>query len=135
WYMPWYGDYTREAKYNSLELWKKMFAHDYVITLDEMPELRTYQRQDSANPQEPTGIWDHGLAKAEFIAYPTWVKDEITVKSRSRLRSITLYNMLGEVVQEEQLSCYQALVSLADLLPGIYLLRINQKESIKVVKE
>ncbi len=40
WFMPWYGDYTRNATHNSLDLWKKMFASDYVITLDEMPSLK-----------------------------------------------------------------------------------------------
>ncbi len=40
WFMPWYGDYTRNAVHNSLELWKKMLAHSYVITLDEMPSLK-----------------------------------------------------------------------------------------------
>ncbi len=40
--MPWYGDFVRNAKYNSLDLWKKMFAHEYVLTLDEMPNLKTY---------------------------------------------------------------------------------------------
>lgn len=40
WFMPWYGDYTRNSTHNSLELWKKMFASDYVITLDEMPSLK-----------------------------------------------------------------------------------------------
>ena len=41
-YMPWYGDFVRSQKYNSLDLWKKMFAHDYVLTLDEMPDLKSY---------------------------------------------------------------------------------------------
>ncbi|MBK6284826.1 MAG: hypothetical protein IPF54_21275 [Draconibacterium sp.] len=41
-YMPWYGDFVRSSKYNSLDLWKKMFAHDYVLTLDEMPDLKSY---------------------------------------------------------------------------------------------
>ena len=41
-FMPWYGDFVRNAKYNSLDLWKKMFAHNYVLTLDEMPNLKTY---------------------------------------------------------------------------------------------
>ncbi len=41
-FMPWYGDFVRNAKYNSLDLWKKMFAHDYVLTLDEMPDLKSY---------------------------------------------------------------------------------------------
>lgn len=40
WFMPWYGDYTRSSTHNSLELWKKMFASNYVITLDEMPSLK-----------------------------------------------------------------------------------------------
>jgi mannan endo-1,4-beta-mannosidase len=40
WFMPWYGDYTRKATNNSLDLWKKMFASSYVITLDEMPSLK-----------------------------------------------------------------------------------------------
>jgi mannan endo-1,4-beta-mannosidase len=40
WFMPWYGDYTRNSTNNSLELWKKMFSSSYVITLDEMPSLK-----------------------------------------------------------------------------------------------
>jgi mannan endo-1,4-beta-mannosidase len=40
WFMPWYGDFTRNSIHNSLDLWKKMFASDYVITLDEMPSLK-----------------------------------------------------------------------------------------------
>lgn len=40
WFMPWYGNYTESSTYNSLDLWKKTFASDYVITLDEMPSLK-----------------------------------------------------------------------------------------------
>ena len=40
WFMPWYGDFTRNSNHNSLDLWKKMFASDYVLTLDEMPSLK-----------------------------------------------------------------------------------------------
>jgi mannan endo-1,4-beta-mannosidase len=40
WFMPWYGDFTRNSTNNSLDLWKKMFASSYVITLDEMPSLK-----------------------------------------------------------------------------------------------
>lgn len=40
WYMPWYGEHTKDPKHNSLDLWKKMFNHDYVITLDEMTSLK-----------------------------------------------------------------------------------------------
>ncbi|MBC8051612.1 MAG: hypothetical protein H7Y13_00955 [Sphingobacteriaceae bacterium] len=40
WFMPWYGDYTRNSTHNSLDLWKKTLNHTYVITLDEMPSLK-----------------------------------------------------------------------------------------------
>lgn len=40
WFMPWYGEFTRNSTHNSLELWKKMFASEYVVTLDEMPDLK-----------------------------------------------------------------------------------------------
>jgi mannan endo-1,4-beta-mannosidase len=42
WYMVWGGDFVRSATYNSLDLWKKAFGHNYVLTLDEMPNLKTY---------------------------------------------------------------------------------------------
>jgi mannan endo-1,4-beta-mannosidase len=40
WYMTWYGDYVRNTSWNSLDLWKKMFASTYVLTQDEMPSLK-----------------------------------------------------------------------------------------------
>ena len=40
WFMPWYGDFTRNSTHNPLNLWQKMFASSYVITLDEMPSLK-----------------------------------------------------------------------------------------------
>lgn len=40
WFMPWYGDFVKNSTHNSLDLWKKMFASTYVITLDEMPSLK-----------------------------------------------------------------------------------------------
>jgi mannan endo-1,4-beta-mannosidase len=45
WFMPWYGDFTRNSTNNSLDLWKKMFASEYVITLDEMPSLKSPKKE------------------------------------------------------------------------------------------
>jgi mannan endo-1,4-beta-mannosidase len=41
-FMVWYGDFVRSSTYNPLSLWTKAFNHSYVLTLDEMPNLRTY---------------------------------------------------------------------------------------------
>lgn len=45
-FMPWYGDYVKNSTYNPLDLWKKLFASDYVLTLDEMPDLKSYTSPD-----------------------------------------------------------------------------------------
>ena len=47
-FMPWYGDFVRNENYNPLSYWEKLFNHDYVITLDEMPDLRDYTTSSSS---------------------------------------------------------------------------------------
>jgi beta-mannanase len=42
WFMPWYGDFIRDGLINPLSHWQKVMNHDYVITLDEMPDLKNY---------------------------------------------------------------------------------------------
>ena len=39
-FMPWYGDYTRSSSINPLSQWQKIMNHMYVITRDEMPDLK-----------------------------------------------------------------------------------------------
>jgi beta-mannanase len=55
WFMPWYGSFIRDGIKNPLSHWQKVMAHDYVITLDEMPDLKNYPLSDepdySAWPQ------------------------------------------------------------------------------------
>jgi mannan endo-1,4-beta-mannosidase len=40
WFMSLYGDYTRSASINPVSHWQKIGNHDYVITWDEMPNLK-----------------------------------------------------------------------------------------------
>lgn len=40
WVNIWSGDYVTGTTWNSLDLWKKTLASDYVITLDKMPSLK-----------------------------------------------------------------------------------------------
>lgn len=47
WFMVWNGDFVSDATYNPLELWQKMFDSEYVITLDEMPDLSQYKSYGS----------------------------------------------------------------------------------------
>ncbi|MEJ6979677.1 glycosyl hydrolase [Pedobacter sp. P351] len=40
WFMTWDGEYTRNSTWNTLNQWKAIMNHSYVITLDEMPSLK-----------------------------------------------------------------------------------------------
>jgi hypothetical protein len=46
WFMPWYGDFIRDGVINPLSHWQKVMTHDYVVTLDEMPDLKNYPLSD-----------------------------------------------------------------------------------------
>jgi mannan endo-1,4-beta-mannosidase len=41
-FMPWYGDFTKLPQHNSVADWSKILGSDFVITLDEMPDLKSY---------------------------------------------------------------------------------------------
>ena len=40
WFMPWYGEHTRTEKWNGAAYWKTVMDNSYVITRDEMPNLK-----------------------------------------------------------------------------------------------
>ncbi|WP_187269986.1 glycosyl hydrolase [Pontibacter qinzhouensis] len=129
WFMPWYGNYTRSSQYNSLDLWKKMFAHDYVITLDEMPALKTYTRPVT------TGSKDKMAEPATFEAYPTKIVDKLMLSSQRNLGNIKIYNLLGQLVKEQFVQGTSTVVSFAGFPSGVYLVEVPQQGTLKVIKE
>jgi aspartate 1-decarboxylase len=46
WFMPWYGYFIRDGIVNPLSHWQKVMNHDYVVTLDEMPDMKSYPLGD-----------------------------------------------------------------------------------------
>jgi mannan endo-1,4-beta-mannosidase len=127
WYMPWYGGFTRDEAHNSLALWQKMFASDYVITLDEMPNLRTYATVTSTAPVFNT--------ENTMFAYPSPVLNDVLIKSKNTINSISIYNALGERVLERSSNSDEVLVNMTGFKAGIYFIKVNGTETIKVIKE
>lgn len=142
WFMPWYKEYTTDSKYNSVALWQKMMNHEYVITLDEMPDLRSYQRQEVSEPTRPedpstppTWIWDRSFEALSFTVYPTVVDSYLYLEGDKRIESIVIYNLLGTIVKHQIENEKGAVVSFEGLQPGVYLLRINGTETVRVLKK
>jgi mannan endo-1,4-beta-mannosidase len=123
WYMPWYGKYTRDSLYNPLDLWKKMFASDYVITLDEMPNLKTYTNTNDIKSQSK-----------ELQVFPTYFDDQITIRTFGSKQTISIYNELGICVTSFQTENNVSVVSTGSYPTGMYLVKIDGINAVKVFK-
>lgn len=123
WFMPWTGDFTRLAKYNSLDLWKKMFASDYVLTLDEMPNLKTYTATSLINN------------KNNFLhIYPTYFDESINIRSDKLIQTISVYNQLGIPIKTLKPEAGSTIISLAGFPSGMYLVKADKESALKVFK-
>jgi mannan endo-1,4-beta-mannosidase len=126
WFMPWYGSFVKDSKYNSLDLWKKTMAHDYVITLDEMPDLRTYE----AAPVTSVG---NNIEKALDI-YPTIVDDSLTIDTKNRSGRVVVFDALGKVMYTAELKAATHVISFSGMTPGLYFVKINEQTVSKIIK-
>ena len=127
-YMPWYREYIWDAKYNPLSLWIKMFSHDYVITLDEMPNLKSY-----TTPVTGTGDINFDQNQAPVV-YPIPVKKELFIDSPLRIGKVEIFNIYGSVIKEYQVGFQNARLQISDIEPGIYLVKVDHYPSVKVIK-
>lgn len=137
-YMPWYGKYTTEATYNPLALWKKMFAHSHVITLNEMPDLRSYVAIVHAPDPEP----EFGIVTANELTvndnsldvFPTIVTGNvITIRGKGILGPVTIYNSEGKQLETHHIRTDTATIQVPSR-PGLYYLkRVNGVETAKII--
>ena len=126
-FMPWYGDFVRNSTFNPLDLWKKMFASDYVITLDEMPDLRKYTTPDSTT-------FSNEVKTGSFKVYPTLCKDFIRVNCGKTLCPISVYSQLGVKLQKIRPESDNIIISLNGYPPGMYLIESGEI-TVKVFKQ
>lgn len=84
WFMPWWGYFIRDGIVNPLSHWQKVMNHSYVITRDEMPDLKNYPLSDepdySAWPQGffMAGWQPRSAVVPEYSDVPA-VADPVTV--------------------------------------------------------
>ena len=123
WFMPWYGKYTRDSFYNPLDLWKKMFASDYVITLDEMPNLKTY-----------TTAYEPISQSNELQVFPTYFDDQITIRTFGSNHTVSVYNQLGICIAKFKTENNTTVVSTSTYPAGMYLIKADGIDAVKIFK-
>lgn len=129
WYMPWYGSYASGNldKFTSKALWQKMFASDYVLTIDEMPQIDAVCGAVAVN--------DATLEQATLSAYPTEVADVFTLSSSNEINTVSIYNGMGVLVKQLSANAREVSVDFTNQKSGMYLVTVNNNKTVKVFKK
>jgi mannan endo-1,4-beta-mannosidase len=129
WFMPWYGAFVRDSKYNFLSLWKKTLAHEYVLTLDEMPDLKTYEA--TLHPVAAEN-WADPFA---LHIFPTEVDDSVNIVSTTTIGTVFLMHITGQVVAKYIVPKYREQIFIPPVKQGIYYLKVGSHAPVKIIKK
>lgn len=129
WFMPWNGKFTREPYYNSIEIWQKNMHNDYVITLDEMPDLKTY-----TSPLDETGT-NMNVYKDELKVYPTFFNSQFNIYTNRTNLPISIYNELGMRIRYFFTDTFTTVVSTSKWPSGMYFVKAEGQTAAKVFKK
>ena len=85
------------------------------------------------NPQ--IGVQDFTTNK--FSVYPNPVKDMLNIKSSNTVDNVTVYDLLGKVVLQENPGTISPAINMSNLASGSYLVKVtigNSSKTVKVLK-
>lgn len=134
WFMPWYGDFVRLSKYNSLTLWNKMLKHEYAITLDEMPDISTYEAvTPDPHPDEPI-LGDEESNYAKLNVFPTRVEEQFTIESDRPIGELSMLSASGKMIFKDYYQSNRIVISCRSLPAGLYIIRSDAGGIFRIVK-
>ncbi|MNJ49534.1 Endoglucanase 1 precursor [compost metagenome] len=73
WFCTWEGEFLKDGITNSMAHLKKLYNHDYVITLDELPDWKNANPENPTDPDEVPSAPSNVTAKAgNNVATISW---------------------------------------------------------------
>ena len=88
----------------------------------------------SSKPSSVEPVFD---ASEKAVVYPNPISDQMNIKSREAITSVTVYSILGEkVASVEGVSSNSLTINCGGLAPGVYLVKVNDSDEIhRVIKK
>ncbi|MDN3724632.1 T9SS type A sorting domain-containing protein [Aequorivita sp. SDUM287046] len=74
------------------------------------------------------------FSAAKFSVYPNPVKDMLNIKSSTAVDNVTVYDLLGKVVLQENPGKISPAINMGNLASGSYLVKVTIGDSSKTVK-
>jgi mannan endo-1,4-beta-mannosidase len=126
WFCTWAGDFITDGVKNSTSIVQKSFTHSYVITLDELPDLKNYT--------------DVEVKSTSFIPeiYPNPVVNKLTIRAGD-IEQFEVLDISGrKLLAQNVLKGMESLViDVSTFKPGIYFIRSfsgNEMKTWKFIK-
>lgn len=83
-----------------------------------------------------TSVQDAPVAQKQIEITPSPAKSAITITSESFIHTLAIYNLLGQVVLQQTGSGKpQQQIDVSALPPGVYVVRVNEVWTVRLVKE
>jgi len=112
-----------------------LWAQDPPVETIYNDLVYSYKSGTSCGNYAPLAVPEANSPEKEISIYPNPATNTIKVSSPAGIRSISMNNLLGETLFERQYNSGNAQINIADLTPGIYLIKINGTEVRKFLKE
>ncbi len=77
----------------------------------------------------------NGISMLRLKIYPNPASSELTIIATNKINKVSINNLLGQTMYTHEYNTDKVQVDVADLPPGIYLIRINGTEIRKFVKQ
>ncbi len=129
WFMTWWGDFVRDPDINPLSHWQNVMTHDYVITLDEMPDLRNYVSSVRTNSYDPDNFQVF-FNRADHCLH-------VHPKSQASEYDLFIFDITGKLHYTRLNNIEQVSLPFPSVKTGIYLVKIvtsKSSHSYKVIR-
>lgn len=87
----------------------------------------------SVTPQ-PCSLSNNEFENQEIKYFPNPVKDIFTISSLRNIKSIGVYNILGQKIQEHSINKNQAITNFSELPNSTYLVKVEFENYLKIIK-
>ena len=117
WFCVWSGSFATGTNSSSADMWNKVYNHENAITLDELPDLKTYPIKD----EQSKGTVYYQTSGKKDVRFVLEVEEDLVAKSNSCNSKIDVDNNIitdeittayrkikadGKVLQAPEGKCY-----------------------------
>ena len=121
WFVVWSGDFIMDGVKNDVDHLITTYQHEYVITLDELPDFYNYVSPDFADE----GVLSSLPGILEARVYPNPTSDYLYLESNFDVQQIKVYDLQGSEMRITSVSDgRRQLIDMRSLNSGVYLVRV-----------